>query len=302
MKRFDIRQSLIVKLAVLALGTLCSLQTTANAQEMYGYIVMFPSVGLAQGQQLRFTLFKEDGTPVRAQLRVHHAGSIQVGLGDGSVRFVQPGIAQSFNLDRDDISLPGETGTGRLQLRASFLIGTTERALGKLAVSMETIRDGTSNTVFFSEVGPFAPDSGGGGDLLLGGDARDVLMGVVPGETLRVTLINPPSLDSSRQQPIANGHIKIFDSSGIPIAQSDEAIIPSGTFHSFDFNPNTFASRGERGTGRHQVRIKPFYEFRTERLSPLLASFEIVDNQTGQTRVLVGHECLVFYLGGIPVD
>ena len=301
MKRFDIRRVLIVKMAVLALGTLCFLQATVNAQEMNGYIVMFPSVGLSQGQHLRFTLFKEDGTPVRVQLRVHHAGGGQVALGDGSVRFIHAGISQSFDINRSDIPLQGEQGTGRLQLRASFLIGTTEPALGRIAVAMETIRDGTSNTVFFSEILPSAPTSGGGNDLLLGGDSRDVLMGVAPGETLRVNLINPESLDSARQQPTANGHIKVFDGSGTPIAESGEAVIPSGSFHSFDFSPDTFASRGERGTGRQQVRVKPFYEFRSTRLSPLLASFEIVD-QTGQTRVLLGQQCLVFYLGGIPED
>jgi hypothetical protein len=127
-------------------------------------------------------------------------------------------------------------------------------------------------------------------------------MGVVPGETLRVTLINPPSVDSAPQQPTANGHVKIFDYSTYLIAQSEEAVIRSGAFHSFDFNPNAFASLGERGTGRQQVRVKPFYEFRSERLSPLLASFEIVDNRTGKTRVLLGQQCLVFYLGGIEED
>ena len=60
------------------------------------------------------------------------------------------------------------------------------------------------------------------------------------------------------------------------------------------------AGQGDPGTNRAQARIKPFFNFESERLSPVLASFEIVDNRTGKTVILSGQECLVFYLGGIP--
>lgn len=299
MKCFIVRQILIVKLAGLALGALCLLQTQVYAQEINRYIVMFPSVGLAKGQRLRLTLFNPNGAPVRAQAWSHHSGGMQIGLGDGSVRFVQPGISQSFDVDRGDIPLTGEEGTGRLQLRASFDVGIAAPAtIDKLAVSMETISilDGTSNTVFFAEVIPSAP--GSGKDVLVGGESRDVLMGIVPGQTLRVTLFNPPSFESTTQQNPANGHIKVFDKRGALLAQSDEAVIPSDEFRSFDFNRDAIASPGERGTNRQQVRAKPFYEFTSKRLSRVLASFEIVDNRTGETRVLLGEQCLVFYLGG----
>jgi hypothetical protein len=57
---------------------------------------------------------------------------------------------------------------------------------------------------------------------------------------------------------------------------------------------------GEPGANQAQARIKPFFNFESERLSPVLASFEIDDNRTGKTVVLSGQECLVFLLGGIP--
>jgi hypothetical protein len=218
-------------------------------------------------------------------------------------------------LNRSDIPVPGEQGTGRIQLRASFNIKTSQpwRTVDGLAVSMETIEisDGTTNTVFFSEAIPIAPSGDGGNGVLIGDDSREaatqaffsqgVLTGFVPGQTLRVTLFNPPSLESetgTETQPRANGHIKIFDRSGIVIAQSDELAIPPGESRSFDFNRDDLASPGEPGTNRHQVRVKPFFEFGSE--PGVLVSFEIVDNSTGKTEVLSGHQCLVFFLGGIP--
>jgi hypothetical protein len=63
---------------------------------------------------------------------------------------------------------------------------------------------------------------------------------------------------------------------------------------------NAYHPIGELGANRAQVRIKPFFNFESERLSPVLASFEVVDNSTGKTVTLSGQQCLVFYLGGTP--
>lgn len=309
MKRCIARQFLIARLAVSVLVAVSLMQTQVQSQGMTGnsYLVIFPSVGLAPGENLRLTLFKPDGVPVRAQAQIHHTGGILVGMGDGSVR---GGAFHSFDFKRSDIPLPGEEGTGRLQLRASFHITTAKsrRKIGTLVVSMETtsISDGTSNTIFVSEITPPTSRSGGGDDLLVGGDGRDILMGIVPGQALRVTLLNPPSSDSEAGSGVEaqtqgteiNGHIKVFDAGGLPIAQSDELVIPPGEFRSFDIERSELPVAGEPGTDRAQVRIKPFFDFRSERLSPVLVSYELVDKGTGQTQVLSGDQCLVFFLGG----
>lgn len=301
MKRCIARQFWIVRLMVFALFTLCFVPPHARAQEAGSYVVLLPSVGLAPGQRLRLTLFNPDGEPVRAQARSHHSGTIQVGMGDGSVRFIRPESFESFDLDRSDIPAAGEEGTGRLQLRASVYIRMAQpwKKIDGFKVSMETIEisDGTSNTVFFAEVVHPQPATQA---FFVGG----VLTGFVPGQSLRVTLFNPPFFGSESvpetQNQRVNGHVKIFDGTGDLLAQSDEAVIRPGESRSFDFNRSALAVPGEPGTNRQQVRIKPFFQFRSGRLSPVLASFELVDNSTGKTQVLQGQECLVFFLGGSP--
>jgi hypothetical protein len=144
------------------------------------------------------------------------------------------------------------------------------------------VRDGTSNTVFVGEIIP-SQGSGSGNDTLNSGFGNDIMMGIVPGQTLRVTLFNPPSSESGAQSEPVGGHVKVFDGSGNLIAQSPEQVIPPGKFRSFDFNRDALPIAGEPGTNRAHVRIKPFYNFRSERLSPVIASFEIVDNRTGKT-------------------
>jgi len=283
MKRSIARQVLIAKLAALALSAICFLQAPVRAQEMTGYTVMFPSVGLAPGQILRLTLFNPNGTPVRAQAYAHSAGA-HILLGDGSVRFLTAGPIQSFDFRRSDILLAGEAGTGRVQLRPSVRL-TFSEAINPVVASMEIIevRDGTSNTVFVGEIIP-SQGGGSGNDTLNSGFGNDIIMGIVPGQTLRVTLFNQPSSESEAQSEPVGGHVKVFDGSGNLIAQSPEQVIPPGEFRSFDFNRGALPLPGEPGTNRAQVRIKPFYNFRSERLSPVLASFEIVDDSTGKTK------------------
>lgn len=298
MKRYSARHVLTAKMAALMLLTLCIPQAQIRAQGMTSYSVIFPSVGLVPGQSLRLTLFNPNGTPVRAQAQYHHSGGILVGLGDGSVRFVSPGVSHSFDINRYDIPLPGDERTGRIQMLPSLSL-TFSEAILPVVVSMETISisDGTSNTVFFSEVFPSAPNSGGGKDILIGGFGSDYLMGIVPGQTLRVTLFNPPASETDTAHQPVNAHVKVFDGRGNQIAQSAELAIPSGESRSFDFDRAALRLAGEPGTNRAQVRIKPFFDFKAERL---VRSVELVDNSTGKTVVLAGQECLVFFLGGTP--
>jgi hypothetical protein len=301
MKRHIARHVLIAKLTALALSALFILQGSVRAQETTGYIAMFPSVGLAPGQSLRLTLFNPNGTPVRIQGQIYYQHGFQGGI------YVASGFVtnnrdefKSFDFRRSDIPLVGEAGTGRVQLHPSVRLSFSE-AINSVVASMEIIevKDGTSNTVFVAEIIP-SQGGGSGNDTLNSGFGNDFMTGIVPGQTLRVTLFNPPSSESEAQSEPVGGHVKVFDASGNLIAQSPEQVIPPGEFRSFNFNRSALSLPGEPGANRAHVRIKPFYNFRSERLSPVLASFEVVDNRTGKTVTLSGQQCLVFYLGGAP--
>jgi hypothetical protein len=296
----------VARLAGLALGALCIPQTPVRAQGMTGYVVILPSVGLAPDQGLRLTLFNRDGAPVRARARIHDSGGILVGLSDGSVR---AGAFHSFVFERSDIALPGESGAGRLQLSPSIhvALGGPRKKIDTISVYMETITisDGLSNTVFVGEILP-SPSGGSGNDFLNSGFGNDTVVGIVPGQSLRVTLYNPPSFRPKARRSPVTGRVNFFDGSGSLISQSDESVIPPGESRSFELDRDALSLPGELGTGRLQSRASFRLMARDasarQARAPgrVVASFEVIDNVTGRTVVLSGSECLVFFLGGVP--
>jgi hypothetical protein len=132
------------------------------------------------------------------------------------------------------------------------------------------------------------------------------MMGLVPGQTLRLTLSNPPSFGSKAERDSVIGRVKFFDESGNLIAQSDESLIPPGESRSFELNRDALSLPGETGTGRLQTRgsfsliVRSASALRANSSRRVAASFELVDNLTGKTEVPSGQECLVFFLGGLP--
>jgi hypothetical protein len=268
----------IVQLTALALFAVCLIQQQGRAQRMNEYILSAPSVGLTLAQSLRFTLFNPDGSPVRAQARLYDArGAVIAASGEASIPASQ---FHSFDFKRGDIPLAGETGTGRLQLRAvcTVTVPGPSKKIGGLAASIEVIEDGTSNIILRVEIP--ARD-----DPMEPGFGNDFLIGIIPGQALRCTVVNANKPGSPGGRESVRAQVKLFDSIGDAVAESNIVGIPPGEFRSLDFDRDELPLLGEPGTDRAQVRGKIILWVRdTSTLSGFSpASLEIVDTSTGHT-------------------
>lgn len=112
----------------------------------------------------------------------------------------------------------------------------------------------------------------------------------VPGQTLRFSVFNPNPPEQGSGG--VSGHVKIFDSYGHALAQSEEVELTPGQFRTFDFNRADLRAAGEPGTGRLQVRAEIICRFsdNPEQIPPdsFSVSMELVDNRTGQTTYYTG--------------
>jgi hypothetical protein len=83
--------------------------------------------------------------------------------------------------------------------------------------------------------------------------------------------------------PSGISHVKIFDSTGVPVAESAEVRISGGTFHSFHFEPDDIHLVSEEGTGRRQLRASCWIRVGGPWASRASATLEIIDSSTGIT-------------------
>jgi hypothetical protein len=262
MKRQKTRTSLIARLAAMVLSALCFVPAQIHAQEIPGYNLTFPSVGLVPGQSIRLTLFNPTEAPVRARGQAHSVG-VNVMLGDGSVRSHN---FHSFDFTYNDFPA---ASTGRIQINASIHLDEVSpgTSLDDFAATLEVIEESTGSTVVT------------GKDLLLGGSDSDVLsrfdndilLGIVPGESLRVTLSNPGPSGTD----YVPSRVKLFDAKGNLIVQSSDLVIPPGAFRSFQVNRSNLLLAGDRRTGRLQLRV---HIETADGPGVPLAVLEIIDN------------------------
>lgn len=306
MKRYITRHVLIAKLATLALVALCFLQAQVRAQGMTKQILVSPPVGLAPGQSACINLWVRDVSPMLAQVKLHDERGAVIANSDEAT--IPAGQFRSFNFNRSDIPLAGEAGTGRIQVRASVssVRLTFSEAIDPVVVSIETISisDGKSNTVIVGEAIP--TPSGSGHDTLKSGFGNDIITGIVPGQTLRVSLFNPLSsgseAGSDAQSKSFSGHVKVFDASGNLIAQSADLVVAPGEFRYFDINRDALPLPGEPGTGRLQVRAVSEVRFSRINLVQFyvdIENSEVIDNSTGRTAAAIQHTS--FFNGGVSV-
>lgn len=73
------------------------------------------------------------------------------------------------------------------------------------------------------------------------------VVGIVPGQTLSITLSNPEDSGVTVQ-----GHVKILDGTRVVIETPEVEIAP-GQFHSFEINRSDISSPGDPRTGRFRA-------------------------------------------------
>lgn len=306
MKHNIIRYSMIVLLiGIVALSTAQS-QTDTEQTRQVTLIQDLGAVGLVYGQALRVNVFNPLAPPSPGEDGRQYQMLCAVTLFDADGRVLAhsdeitlaPEQFHSFNFNRSDLTSAGEAGTGRLQVRSEVrrrfvpgfapgvrvALGDVNNSLG----AVELVDNGTGKTLAatFASQGPYVITSVQ--------HSASVLLGLTPGQTLRVTLAHVSGPAGQNQTPpdVQVG-VWLLDSSGRVIAQSAQVPIPRNEFHSFDFNRAALGLPGEAGTGRLQVRARLMmnvaepYRFTDDPRATflLVPSLELVDNSTGRTAV-----------------
>ena len=181
------------------------------------------------------------------------------------------GQFQSFDFNRDEISLRGEAnrpsanaarGDGEGQTRYGNIVPNQE-ILETFEDAVEVIdNSGGRTTVSFSGgVNEIILNDSPGNESLnpktfqIISAGKDYLIGIVPGQTLCVSVLNPlapppPGVDGRKFKMLFAVTILLAD--GRVVAQSDEITLDPGQFHSFEFKRADLPL----ADGRQQVRVR----------------------------------------------
>ena len=129
-----------------------------------------------------------------------------------------------------------------------------------------------------------------------------VVVGLVPGQTLSITVSNPEGSGVSFQ-----GHVKVFDGNGGLVFVTPEAEIAPGEFHSFEINRSDISLPGDPRTGRFRAAARLLgirrasVERSKARIDKLPISLELIDNDTGKTVAVTTTRISLVPIGGVPV-
>jgi hypothetical protein len=270
--------------------------------------------GLARGQTLRYTWAnlndpdpqEQEIEPMRIRVRLLAADRSVIALTEAAA--VGAGQFQSFDFNRDEIGLPGEPLTGRLQTIMEATVS------GRIKYPNLVLKQGIPESfddtieVIDNSVGRTTVSHGRGVNQLSVDDTagkelrnpksfqivsagKDNLIGIVPGQTLRVSTLNTlepaaPGGDGRKLKMLFEAAVLLAD--GAVIAQSDEITLKPGQLHSVDFKREDLAVPGEH-SGRVQAHVKVIWKkLRLKTDFPSLV--ELVDDITGKTRVLISQK------------
>jgi hypothetical protein len=314
---FKILMSIGHRLAIWLLVVLSSAafaQMPARAQDVPQtfQIISAGTNGLGRGQTLRYTWVNlSDPDPRRGEFE---RLSLQVTLFTAEGRViaqaeapaVEAGKFQFFDFNRDEIKLPGEPDTGRLQVRLEAKVIRTGNFIADVSYehTVEIIDTLTGHTTFGDKpkeivvVGSkidrgdeadFSPSAAVEGQDAIWLDVGGPL-GVVPRQTLRITVLLPRLCEDEPSYKMTVAPI-LFDAEGIVIARRDEITLEPGQSYSFDFKRSELPP-GEPGTDRLQVRAEIARRFFPGIASRILqgkapGALELIDEGSGKTVFLL---------------
>jgi hypothetical protein len=310
-KEFKMRVNLIchnsiIRLAALATLVLCLVQPKVRAQEEVSLVFHTISWGMVRGQTARFTVFNPNEPSERERrevfVQVTLLDSRGAAIAQSDEIAIPPGAFRSVDFKGADLPVAGERVQTRAQVRyRSFYLVDRTRAIGFSPTSIELIDDDTGHTALLISQKPKEIVVVGSNlpviapaqtltELPVIVYAGRALMGLAYGQTLRVNAFYPGNLADPQRQSV-RARVRLFGADGALLAQSAEATIAPGEFHSFDFDRAHIAASGESGGGRLQTlvsleatAIDPFsFTQDPKATGPLATSLELIDNSTGRT-------------------
>ncbi|HSE32031.1 MAG TPA: hypothetical protein VLA93_10705 [Pyrinomonadaceae bacterium] len=304
------RRILSIVFSISVLLILGSNQRQVQAQPTESITFIYGSFGIAPNQTVRYTwLNRNDPDPLK---RLFEPSRIRVRLlaGDGSViaqqeaAAVGAGRSQSFDFDRDQISLLGEPGTGRIQARLEPTLIVVFSRTGNIANHSILNTFASDIEVFDNLSGRTTVSFGGGVNAFIVDDTpgranfnpkafqiisagKNYLVGIAPDQTLRLVIALVVGEARKPPPPDVDVGAWILDSSGRVVLQSPQVQIAPNEFHIFDFNASSLPITAERGTGRKQVRLLLVANGEPANLTDLfLPSLELV-GPTGRTEAKI---------------
>ena len=268
-------------------------------------------VGLGLGQTLRYTWAnladaetQNHFKPLRLVVRLLAEDATVIA--QDAAEAVGPGQFQMFDFSRGVTNRAGDAATARLQVRIQAIIVAHSTFAGIMPQRILPFDDGVeiideaSGATTVAKGGGFneltmddtagkenAPSYGRSNGFQIVSAGKDSsLVGVVPGESLIVTVVGPtPTAEADRQfKPLFA--FTVLSAGGDALVESDAVTLEPGRLYSFEIPSSSIGAL----TGRVQVRIETrYFHGVISRLSAgadeLATALEVVDVATGRTVV-----------------
>jgi len=114
----------------------------------------------------------------------------------------------------------------------------------------------------------------------------DFGVGLVRGQTLRITVSDPNQLPANSQAEPTRARVRLLLPDGRTIRESPEFVIPQGGFHFVDFSRADLPVSGDSLTGRVQVLAQGTLFIRHgQALGSSPVSGEVINEITGETQI-----------------